>query len=63
MNSATETLALLRKVEAAIAKIREAFGAPGDYGYSSPEGASLYELYLVRHDCLVAIADAEEKVK
>lgn len=58
-----ETLALLRKVEDAIVKTKAAFGAPGDYGYNTAEGAALYELYLVRHDCLVAIADAEERAK
>lgn len=54
-----ETLALLRKVDDAIAKTKDAFGAPGGYGYNTPEGAALYELYLVRQDCLIAIAEAK----
>lgn len=35
----------LREADYAIAGIKEAFGAPGDYGYETREGKALYSAY------------------
>lgn len=43
-------------VRDAIDAIRRAFGAPGDYGYGTPQGEALFELYKQR----AAVADALE---
>ena len=47
---------LLIAVRDAIAAVHRAFGAPGDYGYGTPKGDALFELYKQR----AAIADAIE---
>jgi hypothetical protein len=35
-----------REGEATVEAIHHAFGAPGDFGYDSPEGKALYGLYM-----------------
>jgi hypothetical protein len=47
----------------AVRAIRNAFGAPGDYGYESKEGKALYALYLAHAEdqgaATRALIDAE----
>lgn len=38
----------LETLLAACDQIKKAFGAPGDYGYSTKEGAALFALYKAR---------------
>jgi len=45
-----ETCTLLCDINNAIALAKAAFGAPGDYGYSTPAGKALYTLYLLQLD-------------
>jgi len=42
--------AIAARVVTAIAAVRAAFGAPGDWGYSQPEGKALYALYAIVPD-------------
>lgn len=49
-------LFLLVSVRQAIDATLRAFGAPGDYGYGTPQGDALFELYKQR----AAVADALE---
>jgi len=44
------TRSLLCGIDSAITMAKAAFGAPGDYGYSTLEGKALYTLYLLRLD-------------
>lgn len=41
---------LLGHVLEAIHDIHKAFGAPGDFGYETPEGAALFHLYRRSHE-------------
>ena len=45
-------------VDQHINAIHAAFGAPGDYGYESPQGAALYELYKSQVELRAAIRQA-----
>jgi hypothetical protein len=47
---------LLVSVRQAVDAVHGAFGAPGEYGYDTPEGLALFELYKQR----AAVADALE---
>ena len=54
---ADQGLLLLKHAEAAtlfrevVRMVKDAFGAPGDYGYETKQGKALYELYkLVLHE-------------
>lgn len=38
--------------------VHAAFGAPGDYGYDTKEGAALYQLYLAMAAAEAAAAEA-----
>lgn len=38
----------LDRLDIAIDGVRKAFGAPGDHGYGTAEGASLFQLYQAR---------------
>lgn len=42
--------ALLTKIKAAIMGVNQAFGPPGDYGYSTKEGKALNDLYNVHNE-------------
>lgn len=46
------------RVSAAMAHVRLAFGAPGDWGYSDPKGQALYQLYQARGDFDAALVTA-----
>lgn len=53
---------LLKAAKAAdeqITAIHKAFGAPGDYGYESREGAALFTLYKFQLELRAAIRQAE----
>lgn len=50
---------LLVAVRDAIDAAHRAFGAPGDYGYGTPQGDALFELYKQR----AAVADALESAE
>jgi hypothetical protein len=52
-------LSVAKMADEQIAAIRAAFGAPGDYGYESREGKSLYELYKFQLILRAAIKDEE----
>jgi hypothetical protein len=46
----------LKEADHAFAEIKAAFGAPGDYGYSSPEGKALFTAYKAWASVRSAIA-------
>lgn len=50
-------LELARETDAAITSLKNAFGAPGDWGYGRPEGDSLFKLYQLQADIRAAIGD------
>jgi len=45
-----ETRTLLCDTINMITIVKAAFGAPGEHGYSTPEGQALYGLYLLQAD-------------
>lgn len=49
---------LLAKIETAIKDVHKAFGAPGDYGYDTPQGDALFALYKLR----LELAKASETI-
>ncbi len=58
----TGTKELLEKALAAIEAVHTAFGAPGDYGYSTREGAALFELYKVEADIFAFVSSFDDEV-
>ena len=56
--SMAEMEAALKAAEDAIAAIKAAFGAPGDYGYGTPQGDALFALYKARIVISGALAKA-----
>lgn len=55
--------ACLAACDAAIRDIKKAFGAPGDYGYGTPQGDSLFHAYKIAIDARRALARARGKEK
>ncbi len=49
---------LLVSVRQAMDAVHRAFGAPGDHGYGTAEGAALFELYKQRAAVADALAEA-----
>lgn len=49
-----QPMLLLDRCQAAILEINRSFGAPGDYGYGTRQGAALSGLYDV-HNAIVAV--------
>src|SRR5690606_23818839 len=48
MSNSTSLHKLLSRTANAIGEVGKAFGAPGDFGYGTPEGRALSELYNLR---------------
>lgn len=48
MSNSTSLHQLISRTANAIAEVKKAFGAPGDFGYGTPEGRALLELYNLR---------------
>lgn len=49
-----------KRANALITEIHRAFGSPGDYGYATAEGKSLYDLYRFQIELRAAIDDGEQ---
>ena len=47
---------LVNEMDVQITAIHRAFGAPGDYGYSTRQGIALYELYKFQAELRAFIA-------
>lgn len=52
---------LLTRINDAIAEIHGAFGAPGDFGYETPQGVALFRLYKLRPALIERIADKKNR--
>jgi hypothetical protein len=52
MSAETE---LLERARAEILAVRKAFGAPGDYGYGTPQGKALKALYDLHNEIATAL--------
>lgn len=52
-------LDIARAADEEISAIHAAFGAPGNYGYSTPEGKALFSLYKFQTELRNAIRQAE----
>lgn len=60
MGTQSEDLgAVARRLGAVIAQVKEAFGAPGDWGYSDPKGPALLALYAANLDLEHALVTAQ----
>lgn len=47
-----------KRADEEIGALKQAFGAPGDYGYESREGKALYRLYQFQSELRAAIKNA-----
>ena len=54
-----DPISLLAALDAAIRDLHAAFGAPGDYGYGTPEGDALYKVYRLQVEAAALVAMAE----
>ncbi len=55
-----DPLEALRRVSRLIDEVHKAFGAPGDYGYGTPQGEALYRLYEYQHGIQQIVPEAFE---
>lgn len=55
----SDLLQIAKRVDDEISAIKQAFGAPGDYGYDSREGRALYRLYLFQNELRAALAESK----
>jgi hypothetical protein len=53
-------LEVAKRADEQISALHKAFGAPGDWGYESREGKSLFEIYRFQQELRAAINAAGE---
>lgn len=51
---------LLTRISDAIADVHKAFGAPGDFGYETPQGVALFRLYKLRPELIEALSEEKK---
>ena len=59
---AYDLLSACREADKQIEQIRQAFGAPGDWGYEKKEGKALFALYAARQELRRAINQAQATI-
>lgn len=51
---------LLTRILDAIAEVHKVFGAPGDFGYETPQGIALFRLYKLRPELIGKLAEEKK---